>query len=186
MIEMTKQMFDLYILVVIGIILIVLIISIISTYNNLVKSYKDVEKSKSLVDVYLKKRFDLIPNLVECVKEYAKYEKELLSEITNLRNSFSNNANENDANKLNEHYQKLIALIESYPEIKAGENFLKLQNELSDVEDEISASRRIYSSAITKYNTKIQVFPTNLFAKIFGYKNVEPLKFEVEDVKIKF
>ena len=77
-------------------------------------------------------------------------------------------------------------MIESYPEIKAGENFLKLQNELSDVEDEISASRRIYSSAITKYNTKIQVFPTNLFAKIFGYKNVEPLKFEVEDVKIKF
>ena len=84
MIEMTKQMFDLYILVVIGIILIVLIISIISTYNNLVKSYKDVEKSKSLVDVYLKKRFDLIPNLVECVKEYAKYEKELLSEITSI------------------------------------------------------------------------------------------------------
>lgn len=186
MVEMTMQMFDLFILIVVGILLIVLITSIISVYNNLVKSFKEVEKSRSLVDVYLKKRFDLIPNLVECVKGYAKYEKELLTEITNLRNSFSNNANEEDANKLNEHYQKLIALVESYPEIKAGDNFLKLQNELSDVEDEISASRRIYSSAITKYNTKIETFPINLFAKMFGYKNVEPLKFEVEDIKIKF
>jgi len=186
MIENVNQIFIVLILVFVLIIVIALASYLIGIYNSIVKLYKNVEKSKSLVDVYLKKRFDLIPNLVECVKGYSKHEKELLSEITKLRTSFSNNANEIDANKLNEHYQKLITLAESYPEIKTGENFLELQNELLDVEDEISASRRIYSSAITKYNSKVQTFPTNLFAKMFGYKNIEPLKFEVEDVKIKF
>ena len=170
-------------LIIIGIIL---LCSIIGTFNGLVTSYKNIERSRSLVDVYLKKRFDLIPNLVECVKGYSKHEKETLAEITKLRTSFAQEANQADADKLNNHYEKLIALAEAYPEIKAGENYLQLQKELSDVESEISASRRIYSNAITTYNNKVQTFPTNIFAKIFGYKSVEPIKFDVEDVQVKF
>ena len=164
-------------LIIIGIIL---LCSIIGMYNGLVTSYKNIERSRSLVDVYLKKRFDLIPNLVECVKGYSKHEKETLAEVT------AQEANQEDAEKLNKHYEKLIALAEAYPEIKAGENYLQLQKELSDVESEISASRRIYSNAITTYNNKVQTFPTNIFAKIFGYKSVEPIKFDVEDVQVKF
>lgn len=170
------------ILIVVGVILLI----IIGIYNSLVNSYKKVERSRSLIDIYLKKRFDLIPNLVECVKGYAKHEQETLEEITKLRTSFGNQANEEDANKLNKHYQGLLALAESYPEIKAGQNFLQLQEELSNIEDEISAARRIYSVDITRYNTKVETFPTNIFASLFGYKTIEPVKFEVEDVKVKF
>lgn len=162
------------------------IFSIVNTYNGLVKSYKQIEQSKSLVDVYLKKRFDLIPNLVECVKGYMKHEKDVIMEVTKLRTSFDEEANQRDAKKLNDHYNKLIALIEKYPEIKSGENFLHLQKEIADVESEISAARRIYSTSITLYNNKVQFFPSNIFAKLFGYKIVDPIKFNVENVKIEF
>lgn len=164
----------------------IFILYIIGVYNGLVTSHKKVDRSRSLVDIYLKKRFDLIPNLVTCVKEYSKYEQETLMEITKLRQSYADNANEDDANKLNAHYQKLIAVAEAYPDIKAGTNYLQLQKELADVESEISAARRIFSVDITKYNTKVQTFPTNIFAKMLGYKEIEPLKFEVEDVKVQF
>ena len=87
---------------------------------------------------------------------------------------------------MNAHYQKLVAVAESYPELKAGANYLQLQKELADVESEISAARRIFSVDITKFNTKIQTFPTNMFAAMLGYKEVEPLKYEVEDVKVQF
>ena len=165
---------------------IVILIFIVSIYNSIVGSYKKVERSRSLVDIYLKKRFDLIPNLVETVKAYSKYEEDVLENITSLRNSYSNNANDEDAKELNKYYQKCIALVEAYPELKASESYLNLQKELSKVESEIESSRRIYSTDITRYNTKIQTFPTNIFASIFGYKTVEPLSFEVEDVKIRF
>jgi LemA protein len=134
----------------------------------------------------LKKRFDLIPNLVECVKSYSKHEKETLEMVTQLRNNYENNGSVEDANKLNAYYNKCIALIETYPDLKAGENYLNLQKELSKVESEIEASRRIYSSDITRYNTKVQSFPTNIFAGIFGYKSLEPLSFETTDIKIEF
>lgn len=163
----------------------IVLIFIISTYNGLVNSYKKVERSKSLVDIFLKKRFDLIPNLVETVKAYSKYEEDVLEKITALRNGYEKNANDNDAKELNKYYQKCVALIEAYPDLKASENYLNLQDALIEVEDEIQASRRIYSTDIMRYNTKIQTFPTNVFASMFGYKAVEPLSFEVEDVKIK-
>ena len=149
-------------------------------------SYKKVERSKSLVDIFLKKRFDLIPNLVETVKAYSKYEEDVLEKITSLRNGYSKEANDEDAKELNKYYQNCVALIEAYPDLKASENYLNLQDALIEVEDEIQASRRIYSTDIMRYNTKIQTFPTNIFAAIFGYKAVEPLSFEVEDVKVKF
>ena len=172
-----------HILLIVGAIV---LIFIISTYNGLVNSYKKVERSKSLVDIFLKKRFDLIPNLIETVKAYSKYEEDVLEKITSLRNSYSNKANDEDAKELNKYYQKCIALVESYPDLKASENYLNLQDALIEVEDEIQASRRIYSTDIMRYNTKIQTFPTNIFASIFGYKAVEPLSFEVDDVKVSF
>lgn len=168
------------------IIAVIVIVSIVSTYNGLVKSYKQIEQSKSLVDVYLKKRFDLIPNLVECVKGYMKHEKEVIMEVTKLRMSYAEGANQADAEKLNDHYTNIMALVEAYPEIKAGENFLQLQKEISDVESEISAARRIYSTSITTYNNKVQTFPSNIFASIFGYKTVDPIRFDVDDVNVKF
>ncbi len=174
---------DINIWLVVGIVVVIVIISI---YNSLVTSYKKVERSRSLVDIYLKKRFDLIPNLVECVKSYSKHEKETLEMVTQLRNNYENNGSVEDANKLNAYYNKCIALIEAYPDLKAGENYLNLQKELSKVESEIEASRRIYSSDITRYNTKVQTFPTNIFAGIFGYKSLEPLSFETTDIKIEF
>ena len=174
---------DINIWLVVGIVVVIVIISI---YNSLVTSYKKVERSRSLVDIYLKKRFDLIPNLVECVKSYSKHEKETFEMVTQLRNNYENNGSVEDANKLNAYYNKCIALIETYPDLKAGENYLNLQKELSKVESEIEASRRIYSSDITRYNTKVQSFPTNIFAGIFGYKSLEPLSFETTDIKIEF
>lgn len=168
------------------IIAVIVVVSIVGTYNGLVKSYKQIEQSKSLVDVYLKKRFDLIPNLMECVKGYMKHEKEVIMEVTKLRMSYAEGANQADAEKLNGHYTNMMALVEAYPEIKAGENFLHLQKELADVESEISAARRIYSTSITTYNNKVQTFPSNIFASIFGYKTVEPIKFDVDDVQVKF
>ena len=168
------------------ILVVILIVSVISTYNGLIKSYKHIEQSKSLIDVYLKKRFDLIPNLVECVKGYMNHEKEVIMEVTKLRMSYAEGGNKEDADKLNNHYSNMIALAEAYPEIKASENFLHLQKEIANVESEISAARRIYSTSITTYNNKVQTFPSNIFAKFFGYETVEPVKFDVEDVNIKF
>ncbi|MGN1372290.1 MAG: LemA family protein [Candidatus Coprovivens sp.] len=163
---------------------IVILIFIVSIYNSIVGSYKKVERSRSLVDIYLKKRFDLIPNLVETVKAYSKHEEETLKAITILRSNYDNNSSSDDANKLNAYYKKCIALIEAYPELKASESYLNLQKELSKVESEIESSRRIYSTDITRYNTKIQTFPTNIFASIFGYKAIEPISFDTEEVKI--
>lgn len=174
---------DINIWLIVGIIVVIVIISI---YNSLVTSYKKVERSRSLVDIYLKKRFDLIPNLVETVKAYSKHEKETLETVTKLRSNFDANGSVEDANKLNAYYNKCIALIEAYPDLKASEGYLNLQKELSKVESEIEASRRIYSNDITRYNTKVQSFPTNVFATIFGYKSLEPLSFETTEVKIEF
>lgn len=168
---------------IVGVIVVIVIISI---YNSLVTSYKKVERSKSLIDIYLKKRFDLIPNLVETVKAYSKHEKETLETVTKLRSNYNNGGSVEDADKLNAYYNKCIALIEAYPELKASEGYLNLQKELSKVESEIEASRRIYSNDITRYNTKVQTFPTNIFAGIFGYKTIEPLSFETKDIKIEF
>lgn len=171
--------------IVLGIIFFVIII-IIVTRNSLVEKEKKIERNKSLIDVYLKKRFDLIPNLVEVCKGYSKHEQETLEKITKLRSSFSSNPNEKDLNELNEVYNKYVALIESYPEIKASENYLKLQKELVSVEREIEASRRMYINSITLYNNQVLKFPSSLIARVFGFKQEDLPSFQYQDVKIKF
>lgn len=171
------------------IILILIIISfftIITIINNIITLSKKVERSKSVIDVYLKKRFDLIPNLVEIIKGYTNYEQKTLTEITKLRSEFNETKNEKTGQKLNEHYQKLIALTEEYPQIKASENFLQLQKTLTKIESEIEASRRLYIIAITTYNTKIETFPNNIFAKLLNYQPVELPTFDTGKTKTKF
>lgn len=158
----------------IAIAIIVILIYIISTYNGLVALKKKVEQSKSGVDVYLKQRFDLIPNVVETVKGYAKYEEDVLEKIIKIRNEYSNNSQDNmKVNAtLNEEYNKLIAVVESYPELKANEPFLSLQKQLSKIESQLQAARRIYNLDVTEYNTKVQSFPSNVIATIFKFKEI--------------
>ena len=174
-------------IIVFGVVLIVIIIVlIIGLYNSLVEKKKKIERNNSLVDVYLKKRFDLIPNLVEVCKGYSKHEKETLERVTELRAAFNNNPTEKTRNELNDVYTSLIAIVENYPEIKAGEHYLKLQKELTNVENEIQASRRIYINSITDYNNTVLKFPSSLLAGIFGFKQYDLPKYDYRDVKVEF
>ena len=177
---------DIKILIVIGIIVLILIIAFVSIYNSLVEKKKKIERNNSLVDVYLKKRFDLIPNLVEVCKGYAKHEKETLEKVVELRNSFDNHPTNKTREELNEVYKSLIAIVENYPELKASDNYLKLQKELANVENEIQASRRIYINSITDYNNSVVKFPSSIIAKMFGFKNYDLPKYDYSDIKIDF
>lgn len=170
-----------------GLIIIVGVIGlfIFLEFNSIIYLRNRAKRSYSTIDVFLKKRFDLIPNLIETVKGYTKYEGETLENIVKLRNEF-NDGNYESGTKLNNTYNKLLALTESYPDLKASDNFLKLQKELTKVENEIAASRRLYINDVTNYNTKIQKFPHMIFALIISAKPMELLSFATEEVKVKF
>ena len=172
-------------LIIVIVVVAIIIIATIVIYNRLVEKKKKVERNNSLVDVYLKKRLDLIPNLVEVCKGYAKYEQETLEKVTELRTAFNNNPTEQNREELNEIYKKFMAIVESYPELKASEHFLKLQKELTNVENEIQASRRIYINSITDYNNTVMKFPSSILAGIFGFKKYDLPKYDYADVKIK-
>ena len=159
------------ILIVIGIII---LIYILITVNSLIRLNNKVKEAFATMDVYLKKRWDLIPNLVEVVKSYSNYEKNTLQEIIKLRNNNYDALNYDDKlktnNKLSENITKLFALVENYPEIKANENFLKLSDNLTKIEYEIANSRKYYNAIIRIYNNKVEMFPSNIIAKIFKFK----------------
>ncbi len=143
-------------------------------YNNIINSSKKVEQAKSTIDVYLKQRFDLIPNLCSCIKEYTEYESETLEKIISMRNEYlASSKSLKDGSKLNLECEKLLMVAESYPKLKANEQFLKLQQTLIKLESQLQAARRIYNSDVTSYNTKISTIPTNIIAGIFGFKNAE-------------
>ena len=163
------------------IVLVVLIIFYIVEYNTIKSLQKKVEQSKSAIDVYLNQRFDLIPNLIECVKGYAKHEKELLTAIVEERRVYDNTKSLEMANKLNSHFNTLLALQESYPELKASEQFLSLQDALEKMESQLQAARRLYNGDVTLYNTKITTFPGNLIASTMGAKEIE--LFVIEEYK---
>lgn len=154
-------------------------------FNSIIYLRNRARRSYSVIDVFLKKRFDLIPNLVETVKGYTKYEGETIENIVKLRNNFAD-GDYKAGDKLNKEYTKLLALTESYPDLKASENFLKLQKELTKVENEIAASRRLYINDVTNYNTKIQRFPHMIFAFFIGARPMDLLSFATEEVKVKF
>ena len=168
--------------IVIGIIILIIVIVLIQ-YNILVKNKKRVEQELATIDVYLTQRFDLIPNLVECVKAYTKHENELFEKIAQMRTQYMNTKDLEEGKKLNAEYNKLIAYIENYPDLKASEQYLLLQKKLSKIESQLQAARRLYNIAVTTYNTKISVIPINIIAKIFKFK--EAKLFEIETAEIK-
>lgn len=181
-----------YIYIIIGVIVIILICFLV-IYNKLVKLNNMFKEAFSTMDVYLKKRWDLIPNLVEVVKAYAKHEKKTLTEVVNLRNSVSSYDDMTEQNKLKTNEQlngklsKLLALQEAYPELKANKNYLDLSEKLVKIEDDIANSRKYYNGVVRILNNKIQMFPSNLVAKIFGFKTqnmFEATQGERESIKI--
>lgn len=148
----------------------IIFIYLLVIYNMLVKRKNEVVKSKSTIDVYLMQRFDLIPNLTECVKGYVKYEKDILDRITQMRAKYLENKKLKEGEILNNQVNTLIAVIENYPELKANEQFLNLQKSLQKMENQIQAARRIYNQDVLKYNKITQVFPSNIIAKLFGFQ----------------
>ena len=164
-----------------------------TTYNSLVKLRNMVKDQWSQIDVLLKRRADLIPNLVETVKGYTKHESETLEAVINARNkavSAQGAEAEMKANgELSGALNKLFALAESYPDLKANTNFLDLQNNLKDTEDKISYARQFYNDAVLKYKNKLEVFPSNIVAGMFGFKPepfFEANETERENVKVSF
>ena len=182
----------------IGIIILVVVVLlvlgfVVSTYNSLVTLRNRVKDQASQIDIQLKRRFDLIPNLLECVKGYMKHEKETLEEIVKARNTYTSATTMEDQvnadSELTKAMTKLFALAEAYPELKANENFVNLQAELSGTEDKVATARQFYSDTVLLYNNKIQMFPSNLVAGIFGFKEekfFEATTAEKENVQVKF
>jgi len=165
------------------VVLVVLIIVVFGMYNSLISAKKKVEQTASTIDVYLTQRFDLIPNLVECVKAYTKHESSLFEKVAAMRTSYMNTKDLGEAEKLNSECNKLIAYVENYPELKASEQYLLLQQKLTKIESQLQAARRLYNGEVTRYNTKISVVPTNIIAGIFNFK--EAKLFELEDTSAK-
>ncbi len=143
-------------------------------YNGLVRAKNRIAEALSQIDVQLKRRTDLIPNLVETVKGYAKHEKGLLENVTKARASLLTANTTHDKaeanNMLSETLKSLFAVSENYPDLKASSNFLELQEELSDTENKIAYSRQFYNSNVLDYNNRLQVFPSNIVAGMFGFK----------------
>ena len=136
------------------------------------------------MDVYLKKRWDLIPNLVECVKGYAKHEKETLQELVALREVYTNTKDLQVGQDLTNKMNNIICRIEEMPNLEANEQFIMLQKSLIKMENQLQAARRIYNGDVTLYNTTIGTFPNNIFAKLFGMKPAE--LFVIEEYKAKY
>ena len=162
------------------------------TYNSLVKLNNTVKEAFSTMDVYLKKRWNLIPNIVETVKEYARHENSALKEIVELRNgtydSMSSDEKVDVNNKLSQKINKLIAIAEAYPNLKANENFKDLSEQLTKIEDDIANSRKYYNGTVRIFNNKVQMFPSNVVAGILGFKEqkmFEASENERENVQVK-
>ena len=176
--------------VTIGIIIVIVFIIawVIKTYNKLIDLKNKVKDQWSQVDVQLKRRFDLIPNLTETVKGYARHEEETLTAVINARNDAINAKTpkaEIEANGvLTGALKKLFALAESYPDLKANENFIDLQNNLRETENKISFARQFYNDTVLMYQNAIEMFPSNMIATMFGFKSKEFYKMENDDDRI--
>jgi len=166
-------------------ILVVVLLWFIATYNGLIRLRNRTDEAWSDIDVQLKRRYDLIPNLVETVKGYATHEKEVFDRVTQARahamGAQTPAAHAQAENMLTGALKSLFAVAENYPQLRASENFAKLQDELSDTENKIQASRRFYNGNVRDFNTALQVFPTNVIANMLGFKSRE--FFEIEEPK---
>jgi LemA protein len=164
-------------------IIVVVVLIVIGMYNSLVRLRNQVKNAWSQIDVQLKRRHDLIPNLIETVKGYMKHERETLENITKARSNAMSAQTVGEKAKaegeLNGAMNKFFLVVENYPDLKANQNFLALQEELTSTENKIAFSRQAYNDQVLSYNNKIQMFPTNIMAGMFGFKASE--FFEIED-----
>ena len=180
------------IIIIVGI-LALIVFYVIGVYNKLVNARNKVENQFSQVDVQLKRRADLIPNLVETVKGYAKHENNTFKEVVEARNKAVSATSVNEKveanNQLTGALNKLFALAESYPALKANENFLSLQTDLKDTEDKITYARQFYNDSAMSFNNLVQMFPSNVVASMFNFKKFDYFKIEEEEKavpKVKF
>ena len=161
-------------LLIIGVLVLLIAFYAVAIYNKLVKLNTLVEEAWSGIDVQLKKRYSLIPNLVETVKGYATHEKEVLLKVTEARTAAMSAGTIDQKivaeGKLTSALQGLRVQLEAYPDLKANQNFLQLQEELSDIENKLAAARRYFNAATTEYNTGVETFPANIIAGMFGFK----------------
>lgn len=181
---------------IIGLIIVLVVIAIIliGMYNSFIKLKNNCEEAFSTMDVYLKKRYDLIPNLVETVKGYAKHEKETLEGVIAARNMAQSAGTMEEKlvgeNMIQSSLKSLFAVAEAYPDLKANTNFLDLQNQLKAIEEDIANSRKYYNGVVKQFNNKCEMFPSNIIASIFKFKK-KPM-FEVDapeerkNVKVSF
>ena len=173
--------------IIIGVIVVVLAFILISLYNALVRLNQQVEEAWSDIKVQLKRRLDLIPNLVNSVKGYAKHEKEVIENVTNARaNTLNAQGVKQTAqaeNQIEQALKSLFAVAENYPQLRATENFQQLQAELTDTEDKIMAARRFYNGSVRDFNTKRKTFPTNVFAGPMGF-NKDKEYFELDESEV--
>lgn len=180
-------------IIIVLVVLLLIILAVIGMYNNLVSLKMSVKNAWAQIDTQLKRRFDLIPNLVETVKGYAAHEQATLEKVIAARNSYASATTVEDKaaanNELTQTLKSIFALSESYPDLKANQNFMALQTELTGTEDKIAYSRQFYNDTVQMYNTAIMKFPANIIAGMFGYKEEPFFKIdeaEKEPVKVQF
>ena len=172
----------------------ILIIYLVAQYNGFVVLKTRIQEALSGIDVQLKRRADLIPNVIETVKGYASHEKEVFDRVSQARSQAMGAKNMKDKagaeNMFSETLKSLFAVAEAYPELKANQNFLELQRELVDTEDKIQSARRFYNGVVRDFNTSVESFPGNILAKIFGFKSSELFETSSEEekqpVKVRF
>jgi LemA protein len=182
------------VLLVIVVILVIVVFMVIGVYNSLIKLKNEVDSSWSDINTQLKRRFDLIPNIVELVKEYEKHEASVFENVTAARSQAMQATGPAEMakaeNMLQGALKSLFAVAEAYPDLKANQNFLELQNTLTQTEDEINKSRRYYNAVVRDFNTKLQVFPNNIIAGMFNFKEREFFELdspeERKNVKVSF
>ena len=171
---------------------IVIVVVLIAMYNGLITRRNRVQEASSDIDVQLKRRYELIPNLVNTVKGYATHEREVFEKVTELRAGLLTGTTAekiNTSNQLTETLKSLFAVAENYPDLKANQNFLSLQADLTDTQDKIMASQRFYNANVRDFNTAIQVFPTNLIANSLGFTKfdfIEATAAETQNVNVQF
>lgn len=172
-----------WIWIIVGVIVLLLIIWIVAAYNGLISLRNRKDDQWSQIDVQLKRRADLIPNLVETVKGYAKHEKGTLEDVVKARNNFVTASTPEEEMKasgeMTQALSRLFALSENYPDLKANQNFVSLQNDLKETEDKISIARQFYNDTVLTYNNKVEMVPSNIVAGLFGFKKAA--FFEIEE-----
>ena len=174
------------ILIIISIVVVLLIVWFIQLYNKFVKMQNKVEESFSTMDVYLKKRYDLITNLVEVVKGYTKHEAETLEKVINARNLAVKSQGLQDRISSEQNFQSMLgplyAISEQYPDLKADKSFMSLQSDLKNIETEIANARKYYNAVVVKFNNLVEMFPSNIVANLFHYTK-KPLYEIVDDTQ---